>query len=89
MAHYHLPVFLETLERYNIEPRQFYKALKEYADFATELVLEESPQLDPFAFLKLSDERDAVVAFQQLFTYQSPHLMFAPEGEDEGVEEAF
>jgi hypothetical protein len=89
MPRYHLPKFEETLERYDIEPRQFYKALEEYTDFATELVLEERPQLDPFAFLKLSDERSIVEAFFKLYFHQSPHLMLKQDDEEDLDDDAF
>lgn len=87
MPRYHLPHFLETLERFDIEPRQFYKALEEYANFAIELVLEEEPQLEPTAWLRLSDEKDAVQGFFDLFIGQSPHLMFKQDGEEDEFEE--
>ena len=83
MPHRHLPPLLETLARYELDPQQVYWALEEYEQLATELILEQSPPLEPYAFLQLRDERDAVYALLKLFQQQSPHLMLKSDREEE------
>lgn len=84
MPRFHsLPDFEETLEQRGLAPGAVYQALADYQDLATELLLEQSPQLDPFGFLRLRDQRDTVAAFLALFTAQSPHLEYGEPLDEE------
>jgi len=79
---YSLPPFLETLEEFDLDPKRVFEALAQYRDLATELLMEQPAQVDPFSFLNLSDKRRVVDAFYQLFYEQSPQLLFDDDEEE-------